>query len=156
MGPFEVEKCGGAVNDGQEVGANFCYRCMLGSKPVVMVFARKADPALARLVKELDKAVAANSNQRLSSFVNLIGKDPAELKAQAKKFAAQNKVENVALVVPEDNENGPPEFNINPEAEVTVILYREQKVEANHSLAPGKLDKQSIQSILDDTSKILK
>src|SRR5438128_8480867 len=66
VGAFEVEKCGGAVNDGQEVGANFCYRCMLGNKPVVMVFARKADPALAGLVKELDKAVAANSTKKLS------------------------------------------------------------------------------------------
>src|SRR5439155_26899231 len=94
VGAFEVEKCGGAVNDGQEVGANFCYRCMLGNKPVVMVFARKADPALAKLVKELDKVVAAHSAQKLSSFVNLIGKDPAELKAQAKKFAAQNLIEN--------------------------------------------------------------
>ena len=40
VGAFDVEKCGGAVNDGKEVGTNFCYRCMLGNKPVVMVFAR--------------------------------------------------------------------------------------------------------------------
>jgi hypothetical protein len=31
VGAFDVEKCGGAVNDGKEVGANFCYRCMLGN-----------------------------------------------------------------------------------------------------------------------------
>jgi hypothetical protein len=29
-------------------------------------------------------------------------------------------------------------------------------VEANHALPPGKLDKQSIQSILADASKLLK
>ena len=51
---------------------------MLGNKPVVMVFARKAEKALATLVKELDKQVAKNADQKLSSFVNLIGKDPAE------------------------------------------------------------------------------
>src|SRR3972149_3857777 len=73
---FNVEKCGGAVNDGKEVGANFCYRCMLGNKPVVMVFASKADNSLAALVKELDKHVAKNSDQKLSSFVNLLGKNP--------------------------------------------------------------------------------
>ena len=48
VGAFDVEKCGGAVNDGKEVGANFCYRCMLGNKPVVMVFARKADKSAGR------------------------------------------------------------------------------------------------------------
>jgi hypothetical protein len=90
VGAFDVEKCGGAVNDGKEVGANFCYRCMLGNKPVVMVFARKADKSLASLVKALDKHVAANADQKLSSFVNLIGAEPDALKATAKEFAAKN------------------------------------------------------------------
>src|SRR5476651_728820 len=114
VGAFDVEKCGGAVNDGKEVGSNFCYRCMLGNKPVVMVFARKADKSLASLVKELDKHVAKNADQKLSSFVNLIGSNPEALKATAKEFAANNQVENVALVVPHENENGPAEFNVSP------------------------------------------
>ena len=58
VGAFQVEKCGGAVNDNVKVGDQLCYRCMLGAKPVVMVFARKADDKLAGLVKELDKTVA--------------------------------------------------------------------------------------------------
>jgi hypothetical protein len=156
VGAFDVEKCGGAVNDGKEVGANFCYRCMLGKKPVVMVFARKADNSLAKLVKELDKHVAKNADQKLSSFVNLLGKDQAELKSVAKDFAAKNQVENVALVVPQDNENGPAEFNINPDAEVTVTIYRDGKVAASHAVGPGGLSESEIKSILADTGKILK
>jgi hypothetical protein len=155
VGAFDVEKCGGAVNDGKEVGANFCYRCMLGKKPVVMVFARKADSSLAALVKELDKHVAKNADQKLSSFVNLLGSNPAELKATAKEFAAKHQIENVALVVPQDNENGPSEFNINPAAEVTVTIYRDGKVAASHAVGPGGLDKSEIQSIIADTGKIL-
>ncbi|HEX3725898.1 MAG TPA: hypothetical protein VHV08_06630 [Pirellulales bacterium] len=153
---FDVEKCGGAVNDGKEVGDNFCYRCMLGNKPVVMVFARKADKSLATLVKELDKTVAKNSDQKLSSFVNLIGSDPSELKAKAKEFAAKNQVENVALVVPHDNENGPAEFNISPAADVTVTIYRNGKVVASHAVSAGDLNKSEIESIIADTGKILK
>jgi hypothetical protein len=156
VGAFEVEKCGGAVNDGQEVGANFCYRCMLGAKPVVMVFARNADSSLAALVKQLDQHVASNADKKLSSFVNLIGSSPAELKTTAKEFAAKNQVENVALVVPQENENGPAEFNINPAAEVTVTIYRGGKVVASHAVGPGGLDEKEIQSILADTGKILK
>ncbi len=156
VGAFDVEKCGGAVNDGKEVGTNFCYRCMLGNKPVVMVFARKADDSLASLSKQLDKHLAKNADQKLSSFVNLIGKDPAALKAAAKEFAAKNQLENVALVVPQDNENGPQEFNINPEAEVTVTIYRGGKVAASHAVGPGGLTDKEIQSIIADTAKILK
>lgn len=156
VGAFDVEKCGGAVNDGKEVGDNFCYRCMLGNKPVVMVFARNADDSLASLAKEIDKTVAKNSDQKLSSFINLIGENPAELKAQAKEFAAKNKLENVALVVPQDNQNGPPEFKVNPAADVTVTIYRNGKVTASHAVVAGKLDAKEIQSIIADTGKILK
>jgi hypothetical protein len=153
---FDVEKCGGAVNDGRSVGDNFCYRCMLGNKPVVMVFARKTDDSLASLTKALDKHVAANSDQKLSSFVNLIGDDQAELKAEAKEFAAANKLENVALVVPQDNKNGPEEFAVNPNAEVTVTIYRQGKVAASHAYAPGQLNVEAIEAIIADTGKILK
>jgi hypothetical protein len=155
VGAFDVEKCGGAVNDGKEVGANFCYRCMLGNKPVVMVFARKADKQLATLVKELDKQVTKNADQKLSSFVNLIGGSQDELKAQAKEFAAKNQVENVALVVPHENENGPAEFNVSPAAEFTVTIYRNGKVAASHAVGPGGLDDKEIKTIIADTSKIL-
>jgi len=156
VGAFDVEKCGGAVNDGKEVGANFCYRCMLGNKPVVMVFARKADSSLAELARELDKHVAKNADQKLSSFVNLIGKNSDELKAAAKEFAAKNKLENVALVVPQENENGPADFNINPDAEVTVTIYRNGKVQASHAVGAGGLSQDEIKNIIADTGKILK
>ena len=156
VGAFDVEKCGGAVNDGKEVGSNFCYRCMLGNKPVVMVFARKADKSLASLVKELDKHVAKNADQKLSSFVNLIGANPDELKAAAKQFAAKNQVENVALVVPQENENGPAEFNVSPAAEFTVTIYRNGKVAASHAVGEGGLDDAEIKAIIADTAKILK
>src|SRR5262245_14456123 len=80
---FDVEKCSGAVNDGKSVGDNFCYRCMLGNKPVVMVWARTPDASLAKLVKALDAACEKNADQKLSSFVNLLGKDSDALKATA-------------------------------------------------------------------------
>jgi hypothetical protein len=121
-----------------------------------MVFARKADANLAALAKELDKEVAKNSDQKLSSFINLIGGDSAELKTEAKEFAAKNELENVALVVPDDVANGPEEFKINPEAEVTVTIYRDGKVAASHAVPAGKLDQKEIDSIIKDTGKILK
>lgn len=155
LGAFDVEKCAGAVNDGRKAGETFCYRCMLGNRPVVMVFARKADDNLAKLVGKLDQQVGQHADQKLGSFVNLIGKDAAALKKSAKEFADKNKVENVALVVPQDHENGPSSYRVSPDAEVTVIIYNKGKVAANHSFAPGKLDAKGIEAIVADTAKML-
>jgi len=153
---FNVVKAGGAVNDGKEnLGTAFCYRCMLGNKPVVMVFSRNADKSLGALAKALDKHLEKNADQKLSSFINLIGGDPEALKSQATSFAAKNELQNVAVVVPEDNENGPEDFNVKPEAETTVTIYRNGKVEASHALPAGKLTKEAIHAILADTAKIL-
>jgi hypothetical protein len=155
VGAFQVEKIAGAVNDNVDAGKHLCYRCMLGGKPVVMVFARKADSNLAMLLKELDKKVAANSDKKLSSFVNLLGKDADALKAEGKELASKNKLENVAVVVPEENENGPEDYKISPDADVTVLIYRNNKVAANHAVSAGKLDQKEVARILDDTKKIL-
>lgn len=153
--PFVVEKVAGAVSDNVRVGSTLCYRCLLGSKPVVMVFARKADKNLVALVKQLDQAVVDKADQKLAVLVNLIGNNPDELKKTGAELAKTNDIKNVAFVVPQDNENGPPEFNISPEAETTVMLYRRGKVAANYAVPPGKLDSATIQAIVADTSKIL-
>jgi hypothetical protein len=156
VGAFTVEKVAGNPHDNVEVGKNLCYRCMLGSKPVVMVFARKPNKPLASLIKKLDAELPQHADQKLSSFVNIIGSDdPDTLKSSAKKFGDEIATENIAIVVPDDSENGPKEFKISPEAEVTVILYRNGKVEANHAFAPGKLDDKGIASVIADTAKIV-
>jgi hypothetical protein len=153
--PFDIEKCGGAVNDGKEIGANFCYRCMLGNKPVVMIFAHNPDEKLAALVRAIDKKVIENDDQKLSSFVNLIGKDQVELKAKARDFADKYKIENVALVVPQEYENGPAEIELNPQADVTVTIYRNGKVVVSHAIPAGQLTADRIQAIVNDTNQIL-
>ena len=152
---FDVEKCAGAVNDGVDVGSTLCYRCRYKARPVVVVFSRKADAQLAKLVKKLDGQVVAHEDDLLSSFVCFLGENPEELKVNAKQFGAKNKVERVALVVPQDCENGPPEYNLNSEAEVTVLLYVNGRVEANHAFAAGKLSDKAIATIVSDTTKIL-
>lgn len=156
VGPFTVEKVAGNPNDNVEVGKNLCYRCMLGSKPVVMVFARKPDTALAGLIEKLDAELPKHKDKKLSSFVNIIGSDDAEsLKATAKEFGEKNKPEHVAIVVPEDSENGPETFGISPDAEVTVIIYQDSKVVASHAFAPGKLNDKGIAAVIADATKMV-
>jgi hypothetical protein len=155
LGAFQVVKAAGAPNDGVKEGDELCYRCKLGNRPAVMVFARKSDASLANLVKQLDSVVAKNEEKKMASFVSLLGDKPDDLKAEAKDLIEKSKAEHVAVVVPVDSKNGPDDYKINPDADVTVLIYRQGKVAVNHTLAAGQLDDGQIKSIIADTSKIL-
>lgn len=119
-----------------------------------MIFARKSDTALASLVKKLDDLVAEHSEEKLSAFVNLIGEDRDALEVDAKEFSEKHEIANVPIVVPVEFENGPENFGINPEAEVTVMLYSAVKVQANYAFGPGEL-KKGIKDVLADVPKLL-
>jgi hypothetical protein len=118
-----------------------------------MVFAKETGDALASLVKQIDKLVADNADKKAASFVNIIGEDRDKLEETAKKFGEP--LEHVAVVVPLEFEAGPKDFGINPEAGVTVMIYRGARVTANHAIAPKKLDDKAIQAIIEDTKKML-
>ncbi len=152
---FYVTKVAGNPTDGVEVGKSLCYRCKLGKRPVVMVFSRKADENLATLVKELDKVVADNTEKKAASFLNMLGGDADSQKAAAEKFITETGTKNIAVVVPNDNETGPTNYNISPDAEVTVLIYKDAKVVKNHALAKGALNKDIVKKIIEDTATIL-
>jgi hypothetical protein len=155
IGPFDVVKCAGP-DDGVEVGSQLCYRCKYGGRPMVMVFSRKADDKLVALVKKLDEQVSNNSEQKLASFVNLLGDDRDALEAEAKTLAKKSKAANVPIVVPVEFDNGPGDYGLNPKAEATVILAVGGTVVANHALEAGQLDDKAVKAIVADVSKILK
>jgi hypothetical protein len=121
-----------------------------------MIFARKSDDGLASLVKKIDALVAENTDKDLRAFVNLIGEDREALEEQAKAFAEENEIANTPIVVPVEFENGPANFGIHPDAEVTVMLYLQTSVKANHALAAGEIDEEeSVEAIVADVDKIL-
>ena len=83
VGAFTVTKVAGNADDGVEAGKSLCYRCKMGARPVVMVFARTADANLAKLLKKLEEEVAEHESDKLTGFVNMIGGDADSLKKQA-------------------------------------------------------------------------
>lgn len=153
---FDVVKCAGSEDDGVKIGSELCYRCKYGSRPMVMVFARTSDEKLASFVKELDKAVKEHSDDELKAFVNLIGDNRDSLETDAKEFGKKNEVENVPIVVPVEYENGPEDYGISPDADVTVMLAVDGKVSANFALAKDKLDDEAIKEILKEVPDLVK
>ena len=118
-----------------------------------MIFAKEQGDALASLVKQIDGIVAKNAKKQMGSFVNFIGEDRDELEESAAKFGKAYK--NVAIVVPVEYGSGPKNYGVNPDAGVTVLIYRGLKIVANHATLPGKLTKSKIAEIVKDTAKIL-
>ena len=129
IGAFQVVKVAGAEGDGlAEKGDQLCYRCKYGPRPQVMVFTRKTDGEVANLTKELNSAVAANSEKKLAAFVNVLNADKGAAEKGAADLAAHADVKNVPVVVPVESENGPANYGLNPDAEVTVIIANKSKV----------------------------
>lgn len=156
VGAFTVTKVTGNPDDGVDDGKTLCYRCKMGQRPVVMVFARTADGKLAKLLEKIDEELVDHSDVKLTAFVNLIGPDAETLKKTASDFVAKHEIKRVAFVVPEDSENGPPDFKIAPEADVTVICYKAGTVKANHALAKDALCCETIDAIVEDSCELAK
>lgn len=154
IGAFDVVKIAGAANDGVKEGAQLCYRCKYGARPMVMVFTRDA-AAVAKLTKELDAAVAKNADKQLKAFVNVMAADREAAEAAAKKFAAEAKPDQVPVVVPVEFDNGPGDYGINPEATVTVIVASGSKVTANFAFGKGELNDAGVKKVLESVGKIV-
>ena len=139
LGAFTVTKAAGAESDGVEVGQQLCYRCRMGNRPMVMVFAHQTDAALAGLVKQLDNLVARNEEKKMGSFVSLLGPEPKQLAEAARQFVETHKIEHIAFVVPAEHAAGPKSYKLNSDADVTVLIYRHGKVMANYAIPAGGL-----------------
>jgi hypothetical protein len=155
IGPFYVTKFAGNKNDGVEDGETLCYRCKLGAKPVVAVFARSVDKNLAKLIGEVDKVVAKNQDKKLASFVNLVGDDNEQLKKDAQKLVKKSHAKHVAVLAPAEGRKGWDKLKLNDKVDLTILIYKDGMIVANHAFAAGKLDKSAIASVIADTDKIL-
>ena len=155
VGAFTVTKVTGNPDDGVADGRNLCYRCKMGGRPVVMVFARSADEKLAKLLKKIEEEVEEHQAEKLASFVNMIGTDAESLKKAAAEFAAKHGLKRIAFVVPDDTQHGPPDLKIAPDADVTVICYKGGTVQANHAFAKGALSDEKIDAVVEASCKLV-
>ena len=155
VGAFTVTKVTGNPDDGVADGRTLCYRCKMGQRPVVMVFARSADESFAKFLKKLEGELEEHADDKLTAFVNMIGTDAESLKKATAEFAAKHGLKRIAFVVPDDAKNGPPEFKIAPDADVTVVCYKGGKVQANHAFAKDGLSDEKIAAVVKASCKLV-
>jgi hypothetical protein len=155
-GPQVEEKVPGPFHPlnvtGESAGQRSCLFCSNGDNPVAVIFARKPDESLTKLIKKIDEATGKNSSAMMGSYVVFLS-DSQDLEGKLKAMAAQEKVKNTVLSI--DNPAGPEKYNISKEADVTVLLYTGRIVKANHSFK-GTLKDADIEKITNDIPKIIK
>ena len=145
---FNVYDC-----TGEKKGESLCYRCRYGGRPVVSIFAREVDDKLAKLIQEVDKTVGDNKGEQMAAFVVLLTDDPDAAEKELVALAEKHKIKNTPLTT-FDGEAGPPDYKLNKDAEVTVLMWNKSKVESNHGFKSGELDDKSISTIVKEAEKL--
>jgi hypothetical protein len=155
-GPQTGEKVPGPFHPinatGEHKGEKFCLFCVNGENPVAMVFARENSPELVKLVKKIDEATAKNKEKSMGSFVVFLS-DKEGLDKELAAMAEKEKIQKTVLSI--DNPAGPKNYNVAKEADVTVVLYVDRKVKANHAFKKGELKDADIEKIVSEVPMIL-
>src|SRR5262245_32977184 len=139
---------------GPNEGKTLCYRCQYGARPVVTVFTRELSDSVKDLVKKIDSKVGENKDKKMAAFVVVLTDDPDAIEPKIKSLAKDAKIANTPLTVVEGAE-GPPEYKLAKDAEVTVMMWVESEVKVNQAFAKGKLDKKAVDALVGETKKIL-
>ena len=155
-GPQTGEKVPGPFHPinvtGEHKGEKFCLFCVNGENPVAMVFARETSPELTALIKKIDAATAKNKGKSMGSFVVFLS-DKEGLDKELAALADKEKIQNTVLAI--DNPAGPKAYEVSKDADVTVVLYVDRKVKANHAFKKGELKDADVEKILTEVPMIL-
>ena len=119
---------------------------------MVCVFARNTTEPLASLVKQIDKKIGENG--ALKAFVVIVPKKDEHPADALKKLAAEANVKHVPLTIGE-SPDGPPDYEIAKNADVTVLMWNDQKVKVNRAFK-GELTDADVRTIMADIPKLLR
>lgn len=150
VGSFHVQDVTGPAQ-----GTSLCYACRYGSRPVINVFVREMTDNVIELVQRLDEQARQHKAEQLEVFVVLLSLDPESDRDLLIDVARKHAVKHVPLTI-FDGLTGPPQMKIAQQADVTVMLWNETKVQANHAFTTGTLDDTAVKAILRDIPKLLK
>lgn len=137
------------VSVGAKRGKSHCFICETAEKPGVVIFARTMSDPLARLIRGIDVQLEDAKKTELRAWVTFLHDDQFTLDPQLVTWARKQRIRSVSLGVYEDLV-GPPVYRLNKDADVTVLLFVNQKVVHNHAYRAGELNDAAIEAILKE------
>lgn len=140
--------------NGLYAGKEACLYCMAGDSPVVAIFARNPDDAaLKKLISAVEDATTRHAKAELTGFVVFCG-ERDKLGGKLKDLAEKARLQNVVLAI--EAKEGPAKYDINPDANITVLLYKERIVKSNFTFGPGKLTEKDVEKVKTEIGKLVK
>ena len=118
---------------------------------MVCVFARKTSEPLASLVKQIDSKIG--ENDKLKSFVVILSDSGDKAADELKKLAQTAGIKHVPLTLVQSLD-GPGEYDLSRDAEITVVMWNGHKVKVNRAYK-GDLTDKDIGEIVADIPKVL-
>lgn len=118
---------------------------------MVNIFARQINGPLISLIKQVNKKLADNDD--VKGFVVILTEDSDATKKELKKVAKDHGIEHLPLTLIE-GAAGPKNYKIAKDAEVTVMMWRRQKVVANHTYGKGELNEKAIEKIASEIPSV--
>lgn len=136
---------------GDHAGEKYCLICENGLSPVVMIFAREVSDPLTRLITKTDAATAKHHASTMGSFVVFLS-NQKDLDKQLREVGKKNALKHIVLSI--DEPAGPEGYKVSKDADLTVVLYNQHVVKANHAFKKGELTDKAIDQIVADLPKI--
>ena len=118
---------------------------------MVCVFARKTSEPLASLVKKIDEKIGENG--QLKGFVVIVPKKGDKPADDLRKLAQDAGIKHFPLTIGE-SPDGPPDYEVASNADVTVLMWKGHKVKVNRAYK-GELTEADVRAIVDDIPKLL-
>lgn len=143
------------IATGPHRGQSQCYICETGDLPAIIVFARTPSDPLGKLTQKLDRAVSDHKKDNLRGWVTFLSDDQPTMDPVAAEWGKKHAVRELPLGVFQDAV-GPPAYRLSSEADVTVLLYVQQKVVANFAFRAGELNDGRIEEVLKAIPQLLK
>jgi hypothetical protein len=147
--------------NGPHVGKPHCLVCEFGLRPSVLVFTREvpADKSsIMDLIQKLEEAVDRQKNAELRAGVVIL--NDAFMKEQTRKELVRRLESSLRelkhALVAVDGPAGPDPYKLNPQADVTVLLYDKQKVVANFASPKDKFTDKDVAGIMAAVNKMIK
>lgn len=124
-----------------------CYVCRHAERPVVMIFLRGIGPQTPELLRRVDRYVDSHRADGVRAFGVLVTDDQRHAVSKLQTLSFDQRL-SMPLTVAAGAVESSSNQKLNPEAAVTVVLYRQHRVVAKYAYRAEELDESDIQRIV--------
>jgi len=142
------------VVTGSMMNKSVCFVCRSGRRPVVMILMRDIKREHRPLLKNINRLVDLNRGTGFRGFGVMISENPFGSISKVQTFAFNNKI-SMPLTVAPLSVASPSCQAIHPDAEISVVLYRNREVVKTFPFRAGELTYDRSRDVIDEVRKFI-